>query len=398
MFDIRKEAVVYKVTTRSKGYLHKDQKFEAVHAAELIKRALDSLISKDRFNAALAKETSPLPPSAHTKTTYKACKASPLSLPDDLSKLLEATVVIHPTEVGTGSGFFISEDGLILTAAHVVEDQKSVRVETKAGFTLNATVLRRNNDKDTALLKVDGHNLACLNTAPSLPAVGTDLYAVGAPMGDELKFSVSKGIVSGIRNINDCDYIQTDTELNPGNSGGPLVNSAGQVVGLVSWKHRQGEALAFAVPIHTAVEALGLQAGNETEIAVKAAEPPKPVGPVIDIPDPIPPDPQETFNAVANELRPSYRRMQGGSVLIVFSGLSLFSGIITAAVTQTTTGIVVGASLATLGLAGFIGGVTLVASGKREERMILRGGRKPLISAGPLPDLRGGTVAFGLRF
>jgi serine protease Do len=76
------------------------------------------------------------------------------------------------------------------------------------------------------------------------------VYAVGAPAGEEFAFSVSKGIVSGIRDLNGFSYVQTDASLNPGNSGGPLLDTQGNIVGIVSWKIVASgfEGLSFGVP------------------------------------------------------------------------------------------------------------------------------------------------------
>ncbi len=101
---------------------------------------------------------------------------------------------------------------------------------------------------------------ACATPGP-LPALGADLFAVGNPMGKGLEFSLSRGIVSGHRTWAGVRFIQTDASINPGFSGGPMLDAQGRVVGILSWKlHGEGlEGLGFGVPVEAAFERLGLQ-------------------------------------------------------------------------------------------------------------------------------------------
>ena len=91
------------------------------------------------------------------------------------------------------------------------------------------------------------------------PERGTDLFAVGHPLGEGLSFSVSRGIVSGFREMDGVRFIQTDASLNPGNSGGPLLDMNGHLVAIVVWKAVGAdlEGLGFGVPIQDALSAVG---------------------------------------------------------------------------------------------------------------------------------------------
>ena len=155
---------------------------------------------------------------------------------------------------GLGSGFFISEDGLLLTNYHVIEEARAYQVTTSDGTVYDVTrVVAYDIDKDIAILKVNtkGKKMPYLEIAPELPAVGDAVYAIGSSLG--LTGTFSSGIVSyvnrtvkGIPNVN---FIQTTTPISSGNSGGPLVNDKGYVIGINSASYTEGQNLNLAVEI-----------------------------------------------------------------------------------------------------------------------------------------------------
>jgi S1-C subfamily serine protease len=164
----------------------------------------------------------------------------------------------------TGSGFLIDNDGHILTNAHVVEGAKSVTVQLGHGEEQSAQVVGADPSSDIALLKVD--NTEGADPLPlgdsSKVQVGDPVVAIGNPFA--LDRTVTSGIVSALQrqiqapngfSIN--DVIQTDAAINPGNSGGPLIDGAGQVIGINSQIESQSggnEGVGFAVPIKTAAD------------------------------------------------------------------------------------------------------------------------------------------------
>ena len=160
--------------------------------------------------------------------------------------------------IGAGSGFIVSPDGVILTNAHVVRDADEVTVKLQDRREYRAKVLGSDPKTDVAVLKVDAKNLPTVPVGNSRSLqVGEWVLAIGSPYG--LESSVTAGVVSAKgRNIdtNGVQFIQTDVAVNPGNSGGPLFNTRGEVVGINSQIYSQTggyQGLSFAIPIDVAV-------------------------------------------------------------------------------------------------------------------------------------------------
>ncbi|MGB3088148.1 MAG: tetratricopeptide repeat-containing serine protease family protein [Phycisphaerae bacterium] len=154
-------------------------------------------------------------------------------------------------EIGLGSGFFVTADGLLVTNHHVVRGAEFATVLRADGSTLFVDgVLALDEDHDLAVLKVGGTGLPCLEVAPAAaapPPVGSRVYAIGNPQG--LTNTLSEGLVSGIRREGgEVRAIQTTAAISPGSSGGPLVDSQGRVVGVMTAYLAGGQGLNFAVP------------------------------------------------------------------------------------------------------------------------------------------------------
>ncbi|WP_034578781.1 DegQ family serine endoprotease [Carnimonas nigrificans] len=166
----------------------------------------------------------------------------------------------HDTVASLGSGFIISQDGYILTNAHVVEGADSIEVKLNDRRQLKAKVIGSDKKTDVALIKVDANNLPVLERGNSNQLeTGEWVAAIGSPFGFD--HSVTSGIVSAINRTLSSDnfvpFIQTDVAINPGNSGGPLLNLQGQVVGINSQIYTRSGGfmgLSFAIPINIAME------------------------------------------------------------------------------------------------------------------------------------------------
>jgi serine protease Do len=167
-----------------------------------------------------------------------------------------------PSEVpmqGQGSGFIVGADGIVLTNAHVVRDASEVTVKLTDRREFRAKVLGADPATDIAVLRIDAKGLPVVTLGDSARArVGDWVLAIGSPFGFEN--SVSAGIVSAkgraLPGENYVPFIQTDVAVNPGNSGGPLFNLAGEVIGINSQIYsRSGgyQGLSFAIPIDVAL-------------------------------------------------------------------------------------------------------------------------------------------------
>ena len=179
---------------------------------------------------------------------------------DMLAALVKAVVTIK-TEDGHGSGFLITNDGYLLTNQHVVGDKSKVQVKFEQGFTLEGDVVKVNKDFDLALVRVTASDLPALTLgSDSTLMLGEEIFAIGTPMDTKLGQSVSRGVLSGMREIERRKYLQTDVSINPGNSGGPFLDENGHVVGIATLKisGKGLEGLGFGVPISEVLEMLNL--------------------------------------------------------------------------------------------------------------------------------------------
>ncbi len=172
------------------------------------------------------------------------------------------------TATGVGTGIIVSEDGYIITNSHVVNggDSSSITVDLYDGTEYNGDVLWSDESVDLAIVKIDASGLTAAEMGDSDEVkIGDYAVAIGNPLGLNLERSVTQGIISGLdRSIVTSDetsssqnemegLIQTDASINSGNSGGPLINSNGQVIGINTAKASSAEGLGFAIPINTAI-------------------------------------------------------------------------------------------------------------------------------------------------
>jgi len=160
---------------------------------------------------------------------------------------------------GQGSGFIVTADGTVLTNAHVIEGAEEVTVKLNDRREFRAKVIGMDKATDVAVLKIDARGLPTVRVGnPAATRVGEWVLAIGAPFGFEN--SATAGIISAKgRNLPDGSYvpfIQTDVAVNPGNSGGPLFNMAGEVIGINSQIYSSSggyQGLSFAIPIDVAM-------------------------------------------------------------------------------------------------------------------------------------------------
>jgi serine protease Do len=221
-----------------------------------------------------AKET---PPAIPTKTPppdtgrsqeennglfHASTKAGPERSVRDLVNQLGEAVVQVRTPGGLGSGFFINDEGFLMTNFHVIEGETQISIEVyhqQNGQLERKTykqvrIVAMNKFADLALLKIEDKDAPRfkyiqVGSADAL-AVGERVFAIGSPLG--LERTVTEGILSTkTRQMGGDLYLQTTTQINPGNSGGPLFNLNGEVVGVTNMKITFGEGLGFAIPSET---------------------------------------------------------------------------------------------------------------------------------------------------
>jgi|SRR3989339_8979 len=168
-----------------------------------------------------------------------------------------------------GSGFIIDQEGYIVTNNHVVDNADEIQVTMKDGKEFKARILGRDPKTDLALIKIEaGKNLPTVNFGDSDKLeVGQWVVAIGSPFG--LEHTVTAGIVSAKGRVLGSgpydDFIQTDASINPGNSGGPLLNMAGEVVGINTAIMPGGQGIGFAIPVNLAKKIIE-QLKNQGEV------------------------------------------------------------------------------------------------------------------------------------
>ncbi|MDN6330988.1 MAG: serine protease [Micrococcaceae bacterium] len=223
----------------------------------------------------------PSPPPSSPPTTPAAASESVATWPEtaqDVTSGLAKIQVVTCDGGGTGSGFLVADD-LLVTAAHVVQGATSVTTQIDGDLS-GAQVMGVNNNADLALLRLN-------NTAPGHvftlrqedPPVGPEVAALGFPFGDDL--SCSKGTVSGLKRgapeseVDSGNFVLTDTPVNPGNSGGPLITRDGSVAGVMSMRpdrrsERSVAGMAYAVSGPRTAQAV--EAWQQRNVPVRPAE------------------------------------------------------------------------------------------------------------------------------
>ena len=189
-------------------------------------------------------------------------KAKPSVVGITTTTLSSDNMFSMPTEsTGVGTGIIVDSNGYILTNSHVISDgqAKTVNVLFSDGSTIDGEVYWYDSQLDLAIVKVNKTGLTAAQLGDSDKVqIGDISVAIGNPYGLDLAGTVTQGIISGLdRTISTSEttmtgLIQTDASINSGNSGGPLLNSSGQVIGINTAKASEGEGLGFAIPINTA--------------------------------------------------------------------------------------------------------------------------------------------------
>lgn len=258
---------VYKTSTQ--GYFKQKQPkktgvsvtFQGAFAA-----AADNLAAQQGFvDLALKKGAAPTAKSASVAEAVMTFKMATLragKVDKDIAALLPSVVTIRDA-IGHGSGFFISTDGLILTNYHVVGEATDVAVILNNGLEASGKILRRDKTRDVALVKLPLRVPNALSLRMTEVTPPERVYAIGSPIKENMSSTVTAGVVSAIRKdkATGQTFIQSDAAISAGNSGGPLVDENGNVVGIStsSIERRDAQNLNFFIPIRSALDAIALQ-------------------------------------------------------------------------------------------------------------------------------------------
>jgi serine protease Do len=201
------------------------------------------------------------PPATESKGLFTVNSTPPpeRTVRELVAQLGQAVVQVR-TPSGLGSGFFLTEDGHLITNFHVIEGETQISIEVyhQRGGQLErrpykqVRIVAINKFADLALLKIEDAGAPKFARVPlgdaDALAVGERVFAIGSPLG--LERTVTEGILSTkTRQMQGALYLQTTTQINPGNSGGPLFNLRGEVVGVTNMKITFGEGLGFAIPV-----------------------------------------------------------------------------------------------------------------------------------------------------
>ncbi|GEM_PF-876534 len=250
LLDYYKKSI-YSDTIKSKSgeFISFIEAANSSYEKDAIKDALEaglySFMNTDKFQNIMK-----LPKVSRTDTLKQLEIKTSKSFVSSIELAVEASVTIK-TKEGHGSGFLISEDGYIITNYHVISDSAKLEVIMHDGTKVPARIIRFNKEADLALLKIDKNNLVpFLIPQEKSSLIGREIYVIGTPSAQDLSQTLTKGIISSIRKqANGSTLIQTDASMSPGNSGGPVIDKDGKLVGVVNAKivGTGVEGISFAI-------------------------------------------------------------------------------------------------------------------------------------------------------
>lgn len=233
--------------------------------SSILGSSLTMFALKDRISSSSKSSNIIVNESSKDQNVYQAVakKATPSVVGITTTSISKDNMFAIPQETqGIGTGIIVDSNGYILTNSHVISDGDATNVNVlfSDGSDIDGKVIWHDPQMDLAMVKVDKTGLTAADLGNSDDVeVGDIAIAIGNPLGLDLQKSVTQGIISGLdrtistsQSTNMTGLIQTDASINSGNSGGPLLNEKGEVIGINTAKASQGEGLGFAIPINTA--------------------------------------------------------------------------------------------------------------------------------------------------
>src|SRR5471032_50154 len=227
-------------------------------------QAARNFLAEPGFYNAVTRPSAPAPaapkPATPERLTLKRVRPAAEPLAKRVT-LLRSSVPTVIAAAGTGSGFFISSDGYLLTNRHVVGTDKVVKIKLPTGRELIGEVLRSDVARDVALIKTEPVGMPALSIREDEPNIGEEVYVIGSPLGDAFNTSLTRGILSGYRVLDKQRLLQSDVNILPGNSGGPLLDTGGRVIGITVLHLADARTMTgmnFFIPIGEALTMLGV--------------------------------------------------------------------------------------------------------------------------------------------
>lgn len=271
VYDPVSRRVLHRVKTQGSSELHEAMPLgRTILLQNALAAAIRGLLADKAFHALVAGETAKVA-SGPIESVFRLYARSPRSEPiaRHMADVQAGTVTIL-VGGGHGSGFFISSNGFLLTNAHVVGDAKFVRVRLATSRVIAGEVIAVNRARDVALIKVAESGFVPLSIAAAEQPVGSDVFAIGAPLDVQLSTSVTRGIISAYRFEGGLRFLQGDVMVQQGNSGGPLVDASGNVIGIAvkgRANNNYSVGINYFIPIADALKGVAIELGEARNVA-----------------------------------------------------------------------------------------------------------------------------------
>ncbi len=265
LFAPKLQRVVFKSITE--GSFQTESKVSGT-ATNFIEKAVTvaarNLLAQPEFVAALSGATQVAAESKSLERLAILSRADGNARASEDIPFLRSAVVTIESGVGSGSGFFVSTEGYLLTNHHVVGDAKYVKIILSTGRTLVGEVIRSDRRRDLAVVKTESVQLRPFRVSAGAPEIGSEVFVIGSPLGRTLSGTVARGILSSRKEFDGMEFLLSDAKILPGNSGSPMIGSDGAVIGIASmgigsWR---GESLGVYVPMPSALDVLKIDYGN----------------------------------------------------------------------------------------------------------------------------------------